>query len=102
MQHRKEPVPPHLPSEPEEVETPRILEMHGADGPARTQASGPLPKVTIPAEVPNISEDRRSPASRLSRISKESEEYETKAINRWIDLAKRLFDKDPGNEDKAS
>ena len=46
--------------------------------------------------------DRREEGNRLKRISRESQEQDESRIDRWLDLAKKLFDKDDDPDPHAA
>jgi hypothetical protein len=46
--------------------------------------------------------DRRKEENRLKRIARESREQEEGRIQRWLDLAKKFFDKDRADDPPAS
>jgi hypothetical protein len=49
---------------------------------------------------PFTDQDRREDKNRLRRIAKESEQQDESRIDGWLDLGKKLFDKDddPGKK----
>lgn len=46
--------------------------------------------------------NRRKRENRLQRIARESQEQDEGQINSWLDLAKRLFDKDDDPDPQAA
>ncbi|HWK30805.1 MAG TPA: hypothetical protein VNR20_01855 [Terriglobales bacterium] len=46
--------------------------------------------------------NRRRDANKLQRIAKESAQQEQSQVERWLDLAKKLFDGDDGPDPAAA
>lgn len=51
---------------------------------------------------PTPEEERRDAANRMKRIAHESKEQEEAQIPRWLELARRLFDKDDDPDPQAA